>query len=87
MRRLILLLFILIVSSCSPVTKVSDKRNLPESGRTVYIERFEMDGHYYISYTLFFPQYGMNGESTTIVHDPECEKGDFYKILQENFEN
>lgn len=87
MKRLILVLLLLVVYSCSSVNKVSDQRNLPESGRTMYIERFEMDGHDYISYTFFYPQYGRKGESTTIVHDPECEKADFYKILQENFEN
>ncbi len=87
MKRFILLLAILVISSCSSVAKVSDQRNLPESGRTMYVERFEMDGHDYISYTFFYPSYGVDGQSITIVHDPECEKADFYKILQENFEN
>lgn len=65
----VFLIFILLLCSCSSISRISDSRNLPESGRTVLVEKFEMDEHYYISYTLVYAntEYGFS-----VVHDPDC---------------
>lgn len=63
------LILILLLCSCSSLRWIQDQRNLPESGRTVLIERFEMDEHWYISYTLV---YGNSTYGFTVVHDPDC---------------
>ena len=70
MKKLIILIIgIILCCSCSSIYRIQDQRILPESGRTVLIERFEMDEHYYISYTLV---YGNSTYGFTVVHDPDC---------------
>ena len=70
-KFIILLISVICLSSCA-VSRIEDKRNLPESGRVVAIERFEMDGHYYISFTVRNEIVGQGKYSTSIVHDPNC---------------
>lgn len=73
MKKFILLIATILLCSCSEISKVSDARNLPESGRTIYIERFEMDGHDWICF----------GDPTIfdVEHDPECLKRDMLDSL------
>ena len=66
-----IVIIILLLCSCSSINRISDARVLPESGRTVLVENFEMDGHYYISYTLV---YGNSTYGFTVVPDPDEEK-------------
>ena len=69
MKKFVFLIFICLLCSCSSISKIQDARVLPESGRTVLVEKFEMDEHYYISYTLVYAnsEYGF-----AVIHDPDC---------------
>lgn len=70
-KFIIFLISIICLSSCA-VSKVEDKRVLPESGRLIAIEKFEMDDHYYIVYTIQQEHIGYSKWSTSVVHDPNC---------------
>lgn len=71
MKKLIVFIIgLLIVCSCGNVNRLPEQYVLPQSGRTVYVEKFDMDGHYYISYTIRQPL--MNHYGFSVVHDPEC---------------
>ena len=72
MKKLIVLLITVICLSSCAVSKIEDKRVLPESGRMIAIERFEMDNHYYIVYTIQQEKLGHSKWSTSVVHDPNC---------------
>lgn len=80
MKKLVLLIATIIICSCCSLSKISDKRVLPESERTIYIERFEMDGHDYISFSTIYNYY-YPGQNFTVVHDPECLKRDMLDCL------
>ena len=72
MKKFIILLITAICLSSCAVSKIEDKRVLPESGRMIAIERFEMDNHYYIVYTIQQEKLGHSKWSTSVVHDPNC---------------
>lgn len=72
MKKFIVLLIALICLSSCAVSKIEDKRVLPESGRMIAIERFEMDNHYYIVYTIRQEKLGHSKWSTSVIHDSNC---------------
>ena len=79
MKKFIILLFSLLCLSSCAVSRIEDQRILPESGRLIVMERFEMDDHYYISFTVKQHQIGSGKYSTSVIHDPNCPCNNFFE--------
>lgn len=82
LKKIVLLLVILLVCSCSTYKQI-ERFNLPESGRTLSVEKFEQDGHDWKCFT-WAPHNAYNYYKFTIVHDPDCKK--CVKISENNSE-